>query len=99
MANGIKTNSYSVPFHKDSGMILYLTHFPDHPVRIKARNGEFLNTDSLPTESVIVIIGTGISEWLLEQTETSQYFHAASHGVPSLEEDVSSRVIVARMKV
>lgn len=78
---------------------MYLTHFPGHPVKIKAKNGEFLRTESLSTNSVIVVVGTAISEWLLEQTDTSENFHAASHGVPSLGEHLDSRVIVARMKV
>ena len=98
-SKNVSEHSFSVPFHKDRGMVLYVTHFSDLPVIIKGKDGAILNTDSIPIDSIIVIIGSAISEWLLEGTDTSHYFHAASHGVPSLSKTLDSRVIVARMKV
>ena len=86
-----------IPFHKDSGFILLLTPFPMHPLIIKDKYGETLSTDGLKEDSVIVILGTGITEWLLGGGGHS--FHAASHAVAALDNQLSSRAVVARMKV
>ena len=86
-----------IPFHKDSGFILLLTPFPLHPLMIKDKYGETLNTEGLKEDSVIVILGTGITEWLLGGGGHS--FHAASHAVAALDDHLSSRAVVARMKV
>ena len=86
-----------IPFHKDSGFILLLTPFPLHPLIIKDKYGETLSTDGLKEDSVIVILGTGITEWLLGGGGHS--FHAASHAVAALDDQLSSRAVVARMKV
>ena len=59
---------FMIPFHKDSGFILFLTPFPLHPLIIKDKYGETLSTDGLKEDSVIVILGTGITEWLLGGT-------------------------------
>ena len=63
-----KDGGFMIPFHKDSGFILFLTPFPLHPLVIKDKYGETLDTDGLKEDSVIVILGTGISEWLLGGT-------------------------------
>ena len=91
----LQKNSYSVPFHKDRGLILYVSHSPDHPVQIKNKEGTLLNTSNLDMNSVIVILGSGLTDWLLENSQ----LHASSHGVPSLTEQLAHRVVVARMKV
>jgi len=90
----LQKNSYSVPFHKDRGLILYVSHSPDHPVQIKNKKGSLLNTSNLDMNSVIVILGSGLTDWLLENS----HLHASSHGVPSLTEQLTHRVVVARMK-
>ena len=46
---------------------------------------------------MIVILGSGLSDWLLDGT--SSRFHAASHGVKRSIEDSQTRSIMARMKV
>ena len=46
---------------------------------------------------MIVILGSGLSEWLFDGT--SSRFHAASHGVKRSIEDSQTRSIMARMKV
>ena len=92
-----RDGGFMIPFHKDSGFILFLTPFPLHPLMIKDKHGETLSTDGLMEDSVIVILGTGITEWLLGGT--GDRFHAASHAVAALDDRLSSRAVVARMKV
>ena len=54
-----------------------------------------IETDDLAEDSVIVMIGTGLSQWLLQDSE----INAASHAVRSELESSSFRTVMARMKV
>ena len=46
---------------------------------------------------MIVVLGSGLSEWLLEGRSSG--FHAASHGVKRVKDDSLTRSVMARMKV
>ena len=46
---------------------------------------------------MIIVIGSGLSEWLLDGRFSS--FYAASHGVKRINYDSYTRSVMARMKV
>jgi len=91
--------AFATPFHVDSGLLLFLTPFKKHPVIIKNRNDEVINTDNLEDGDVIVIIASALPNWLLKDKDSSSKFFASPHAVPSLESDLSSRTVFARMKI
>ena len=51
----------------------------------------------LQEDSIIVVLGSGLSEWLLDGRSSG--FHAASHAVKSVKDDSITRSVMARMKV
>jgi len=91
-------SQFASPFHTDNGLLLLLTPFQDHPLKIKNKNGEEINTRQLGDDSVLVLVAAGLPQWLLEGTQASDKFFPSPHAVPSLG-DISSRTVVARMKV
>jgi len=85
----------SLPFHTDSGLYLLLTPSNLLPLQIINRNGV---TDDLHTkdDSLIFLIGTGLSSWLLPE----EALFAPPHAVPSLtNSNFLTRTVFARMKV
>ena len=91
--------TFATPFHVDSGLLLFLTPFKKHPVIIKNRKEEVINTNNLDDGAVIVIIASALPNWLLKGKDSSNKFFAPPHAVPSLDSDLSSRTVFARMKV
>ena len=90
---------YAAPWHRDKGLFLLVTPFPGVPLLVKDRRGEMVSTEEVDQHSLLLLLGTGLSDWLLEGRETTSKFHAPSHAVPSLPSVVSHRTTVARMKV
>jgi len=91
-------SQFASPFHTDNGLLLLLTPFQDHPLKIKNKNGEEINTSMAGDDSLLVLVAAGLPEWLLKGTQASEKFFPAPHAVPSLG-DISARTVVARMKV
>jgi hypothetical protein len=92
-------NEYLVPFHVDNGIYLLLTPFPNHGLEVELSNGKKVSTNDVDSESVLVLMGRGLTDWLLQSDENNLY-HATPHAVPSLEgTDISTRSVYARMKV
>ena len=98
-ANKARLSKYAAPFHTDSGLLLLLTTFKQHPLVLKDRHGRLINTDSLDESSVIVILASALPDWLLKGSKSSQSFFASPHAVPSLDGALQSRSVFARMKV
>ena len=46
---------------------------------------------------MIVVLGSGLSEWLLDGRSSG--FHPASHAVKRVKDDCMTRSVMARMKV
>jgi len=92
-------HSYAAPYHIDSGLLLFITPFQEHPLEIKNRNSEVIKTDSISHDSVIVIIASALPNWLLKGKHSSSKFFPAPHAVPSLGSNIASRTVFARMKV
>ena len=66
---------------------------------MKTRDGSLLSTEDLDESAVIVIIASGLPEWLLKGSPSSKSFYASPHAVPSLVGSLQSRSVFARMKV
>ena len=89
-------DEFSVPFHTDSGLFLLLTPSHDSPLNIMTRDGRMVQVPGSdePGSSVICLVGTGLSDWLLPGHD----LFAPAHAVPSLRHS-SSRTVLARMKI
>lgn len=88
-----------VPFHIDNGMYLIITPFPGHGLKIQTSSGEIIDTDELGYDSIIVLMGRGLTDWLLVDHPKQEMFHAVPHAVDTLGSEMSTRVIYARMKI
>jgi len=95
--NESSMNNFALPYHKDNGLILYLTPFSSHSLLIKDKNGNAIETHQLEINSIIVLLGSGLSDWLLEGVKPK--LHAPFHGVLSLPDSLKTRTTMARMKV
>jgi hypothetical protein len=89
-----------VPFHVDNGLYLILTPFPNHGLQIKTSTGSIVNTDNLDSNSVLVLMGRGLADWLLQNKPVEQaLFHPVPHAVGALKDNLKTRSIYARMKI
>jgi len=93
------SDTESLPFHIDSGILLMLTPSADLPVQIKGADRELINTSAVGEDAIIFIVSRGLTDWLLQGKSAAKNYHAAPHAVPSLSGRVDSRVVFARMKV
>ena len=92
------TNPYSLPFHQDNGLWLLMTPADVLPVVMKTRAGQLVNTDQLSSDSVMFLVGRGLTDWLLQDTANS--FIAPPHAVQSLAgSGIGQRTVMARMKI
>ena len=90
---------YLVPYHVDNGIYLLLTPFPNHGLEVKLSNGQKVSTNDIDSESILVLMGRGLTDWLLQLSDKGLCY-ATPHAVPSLGgSDISTRSVYARMKV
>ncbi len=90
---------YLIPFHVDNGIFLIITNFPEHPLMVRLSDGS--NT-TVPDESaeVLVLLGRGLTDWLLQEKELRKSFFAVPHAVSSMNiGSLTYRMVYARMKV
>lgn len=65
---------------------------------IKLSNGETVSTDGLGSDSILVLMGRGLTDWLLQVERTD--FFPVPHAVPTLSGSrTQHRTVYARMKV
>jgi len=92
-----------VPYHTDNGLFLILTPFPDTGLLIRLGDGtEIQTSDEVEPRSVLVLMGRGMTQWLLQKggyPESETKFQPGEHAVPSLSGSVTQRSVYARMKV
>ncbi len=90
-----------VPTHVDNGLFLLVTPSPESPLVVFQSEGSPVSpSSSLPPDSLLVLFGRGLTEWLLQDLPSERRdFWAAAHAVPALEAGVDERAIFARMKV
>ena len=86
----------TLPYHTDNGLYVLLTPSPLLPLRVLTPGGAVasLHTDD---SSVLLLLGTGLTSWLLPNAS----LHAAPHGLPALHTALSPapRTVLARMRV
>eukprot|EP00090_Calanus_glacialis_P033852 TRINITY_DN5638_c0_g1_i1.p1 TRINITY_DN5638_c0_g1~~TRINITY_DN5638_c0_g1_i1.p1 ORF type:complete len:545 (-),score=136.05 TRINITY_DN5638_c0_g1_i1:1228-2862(-) len=92
-------NVYAAPFHTDNGLLLMITPFQEHPLQVKNKMGEIVETGELGDDALLVLVASGLSQWLLKGTKSSSKFFPVPHAVPSLINNISPRTVFARMKV
>jgi hypothetical protein len=92
-------DEFLVPYHIDNGLFLLLTPFPSPSLLVRLSNGESVDTDGLPADSVLVLMGRGLTEWLLQNEDRTEFF-PVPHAVPTLAGSRTlHRSVFARMKV
>jgi len=92
---GRRTNmTETLPHHTDNGMYVLLTPSDLLHINAVSKNGasHVLNTGD---DSVILMLGTGLTSWLLP----GEGLHAAPHALPSISSISKPRSVVARMRV
>jgi len=95
-SNKVTTAPLALPYHTDNGMYVLLTPSSILPLRAIDRAGEVSLLDS-GSSSVILILGTGVTSWLMPDSG----LYAAPHGLPALATILSPapRTVMARMRV
>ena len=95
------TSNYMVPFHVDNGIYLIITPFEGHGLKLRLSSNKVVSTEGLETDSVIVLFGRGLTDWLLQdKDQKADMFHAVPHAVPTTSgETTLPRTVYARMKV
>jgi len=99
MEGGADAGVFAAPFHTDNGLLLMVTPFQEHPLQIKNRGGDYVSTARVADDSLLVLIANALPHWLLQGTKASDKFFSVPHAVPSLNNELLSRVVFARMKV
>ena len=93
-------NEYLVPFHVDNGIYLLLTPFPSHGLSVQLSNGNKISTSDVDSNSILVLMGRGLTDWLLQQDQNRNGFYPTPHAVPRMTGgDILKRSVYARMKV
>lgn len=93
-----KTNGSKamVPYHMDNGLYLLITPYPGQGLTFKTSLGIEMNTSNLGLDSLVVLMGRGLTDWLLPDDRRDQ-FHAVPHAVQALDQPFRS--IMAMMKI
>merc|ERR1712013_732221 len=94
-SNKMTTAPLALPYHTDNGMYVLLTPSSILPLRTISKTRQ-VNLDA-DSSSVILLLGTGVTSWLLPESK----LYAAPHGLPALATILSPapRTVVARMRV
>jgi len=85
--------SLSFPYHTDNGLYLLLSPSHVSPLMIKHRDGS-IHKINVSDDSIILLLGTGLTSWLLPDHQ----LYATPHAVPALDPQ-ASRTVLAAMKV
>jgi len=84
--------SLALPYHTDNGLYVLLTPSNNLPLRSISSDG---SVNILGNGDVILILGTGLTQWLLP----GNGLYAAPHAVPALSSSPAPRTVMARMRV
>ena len=70
-------------------------------MNVKLSNGMTVTTSNVALDSALVLIGRGLTDWLLTKSiAEKRHFYPVAHSVPSLAEATfDTRTVYARMKV
>ena len=61
-----KMEDYAVPFHRDNGLLLFLTPAQSEPLMVRNNRGETIQLSQVEEHSVIVLLGSALPGWLLK---------------------------------
>lgn len=64
-------DEHLVPYHIDNGLFLIITPFSDPSLEVKLSNGKKVTTGDVGPDSVLVLMGRGLTEWLLPEDQVS----------------------------
>ena len=94
-------SDFLVPFHVDNGLFLVITPFPGHGMEVKLSTGFSVSTNQVSSDSALVLLGRGLTDWMLSQNISSKkHLFAVPHSVPTLfGTEFETRTVYARMKV
>merc|ERR1719322_524760 len=94
-------SDFLVPFHVDNGLYLIITPFPGHGMDVKISNGNTISTSHIGYDSAFVLIGRGLTDWLLSTNiALDNHIFSAPHSVPTLVgSQFETRTVYARMKI
>merc|ERR1712179_400751 len=81
------------PFHTDNGLYLLLTPSPVLQLLTMSREGSVYEIPS-SDDSIILLLGTGLTSWLLPH----HHLYSPPHAVPSIANHLT-RAVFGRMKV
>ncbi|KNC77619.1 hypothetical protein SARC_09925 [Sphaeroforma arctica JP610] len=95
----LNSDELMVPFHTDNGLYLLLTPSEYSGLLVKNDRGETVDLSGLKEDSVILMMGGAMSQWLLSDALNGDRFAATAHAVPTLPRDVPDRTVYARMRV
>ena len=56
-------------------LYLLLTPFPNHGLEINLSNGLTISTNDLDSDSILVLMGRGLTDWLLQQNSNKNLFY------------------------
>ena len=62
-----------MPFHYDSGLLLMLTSFNKHPLKIKNNRGKEVSTAGVGDDGILILVARGLSDWLLKGIQFKIY--------------------------
>ena len=85
-----------VPYHTDNGLYLLITPYPGQGLTLKTSLDTEMDTNELGLDSLVVLMGRGLTDWLLPDDFRNQ-FHAVPHAVKALDQPLRS--IMAMMKI
>ena len=93
-----RRDGFLVPYHIDNGLFLLLTPFPSPSLLVRLSDGHSISTNGLGSDSILVLMGRGLTDWLLQEQRTD--FFPVPHAVPAMTESLAvNRAVYARMKV
>jgi len=91
--------AYAAPFHTDNGILLMITPFQDHPLKVKTVGGRTIDTSKFGDDTLLVLVARALPDWLLRGSSLGQQFVAAPHAVEALPPTIKTRTVFARMMV
>eukprot|EP00122_Pirum_gemmata_P000984 Pgem_evm1s883 len=96
--HGVQADGSTVPLHTDTGLYLLLTP-SEIGLVVQNNNGVKVDLSGIPNNSVIMLMGSAMSDWLLqEHKDLGEKLNAVPHAVPAMPAGVQYRTVFARMR-
>ena len=76
-----KMEDYSVPFHTDNGLLLFLTPDQAQPLMVRNKRGDTMELSQVEDHSVIVLLGSALPNWLLKGNRITEMINLKSTNI------------------